>query len=68
MIKKILEVHPGMIGAAIYGNLISIGHLEWRFLYKCGHFAPDHLQDIVNNRNTRSAREMCILCVEGLKE
>ena len=57
-----------MIGAAINGNLAIMGNMDWRFLYKCGHFAPDHLQNISSFRNTRSAKEMCILCVENLCE
>ena len=64
MKRKVIEVIPGEIGAAIYGTLISIGrsHLDWRFLYKCGHFAPDHLGPEVYSR---SGQEMCVLCVKA---
>ena len=56
-----IEVISGNVGAAIYGNLAEIGDTDWRFLYKCGHFAPDHLW---RQQYTRSGQKMCILCVE----
>ena len=67
MKRKVIEVIPGEIGAAIYGTLISIGQnqLDWRFLYKCGHFAPDHLWGVLPLKSSRSGQELCVLCVKA---
>ena len=56
-----IEVIPGKIGAAIHGNLAIIGNIDWRFLYRCGHFAPDHLH---KQSYSRSGQKMCVLCVK----
>ena len=64
MKRKIIEISPGEIGAAIEGPLALIGpsRMDWRFLYKCGHFAPDHLGP---ETYSRSGQEMCIMCVKA---
>ena len=64
MKRKVIEVIPGELGAAIYGTLIPLGqsYMDWRFLYKCGHFAPDHLGP---ESYSRSGQEMCVLCVKA---
>ena len=58
-----IHLNSGEIGTGIHGEgkLIPIGRMDWRFLYKCGHFAPDNL---VGSRSSRSGLPICILCVK----
>ena len=59
-----IRLGVGGIGTTISNfekRLDPIGAYSFRFLYGCGHFAPDHLSQVEGS--TRSGQIKCVLCL-----